>query len=124
MESIDSHEPISSTLGRARPNGVPYRLDRYTANVIEEVRAETDLKIDIVNERITSLETTLIKVVGMSEKTPEMFQNMSGLVQDLADQQKEIMKTMKMLATVVNQMMIDHEARHPTRTFRECVKLA
>lgn len=115
MSDIDqepSHHPPPRGM---RPGGTPYRLDRYTANVIEEVRAETDNKIDYLNTRISSLETTLVKIVGMSEKTPDMFQNMSGLVQDLADQQKEIMKTMKMLATVVNQMMIDQEARNPTR---------
>lgn len=107
----DTGSERAPTPVRLRPGATPYRLDRYTANVIEEVRAETDNKIDILNNRISGLENTLIKIVGMSEKTPDMFQNMSGLVQDLADQQKEIMKTMKMLATVVNQMMLDQTAR-------------
>lgn len=91
--------------GSVRPGASRQRLDRYTANVIEELRSQTDTKIDVLTARIERLEGTVHDLAGITGRTPDMFQNMSELVKDLADQQKEIMGAMKALATAVGQMV-------------------
>lgn len=107
-DDIAPSKPITPS---PRPGAAPLRLDRYTANVIAELRSDTDTRIDALTTRVSLLEKNLVDVTHVTQQTFGMVQELSQVVKELGQVNRMVMQQMERMMAAVGSMAA-HQVEH------------